>query len=119
MQRSGWIRRGEKPEQSRFWQLLTGDKARMFGVFNRFELQVLRDWICDGNTAGMQPPRLAAVHRGMREDLCGDTYRLRRAAARSNDVGATMTRLLPWLAPDRHHSAAGLYATRLFSQLLG
>ena len=42
---SGWIKRGQAPDQSRFWQLLQGERAEMFGVFNAYELQVIQDWI--------------------------------------------------------------------------
>lgn len=42
---AGWIRRDEAPETSRFWRLLHGDHAAMFGVFSAYEMQVLYDWI--------------------------------------------------------------------------
>lgn len=45
LQTAGWIRRGESPEQSRFWRLLTDEQAPMFGVFDGYEQQLLRDWI--------------------------------------------------------------------------
>jgi hypothetical protein len=45
LERNGWIRRNQDPANSRFWQLLQGDRADMFGVFNDYELQVIHDWI--------------------------------------------------------------------------
>lgn len=45
LQESGWIKRGQDPQQSRFWQLLQGERAEMFGVFSAYELQVVHDWI--------------------------------------------------------------------------
>ena len=42
---SGWIRRGEPPQASRFWGLLQGERAEMFGVFSAYELQVICDWL--------------------------------------------------------------------------
>lgn len=43
--KAGWIERGESAEQSRFWRLIQGPNATMFGVFNDYEQQVMRDWI--------------------------------------------------------------------------
>lgn len=45
LQKMGWIRRNENPEKSRFWNLLEGGQAPMFGVFNAYERQVIHDWI--------------------------------------------------------------------------
>lgn len=45
LQSTGWIRRGEDPQHSRFWRLLTDEQAPMFGVFDGYEQQLLRDWI--------------------------------------------------------------------------
>jgi len=45
LERHGWIRRGQEPEESPFWRLLIGDRAKMFGVFSDYELQVVFDWI--------------------------------------------------------------------------
>ena len=48
LQRSGWIKRGEPAENSRFWKLIDGERADMFGIFSAYEQQVLRDWIASG-----------------------------------------------------------------------
>ena len=45
LEQAGWIKRGTAPTQSRFWKLLQGDKAEMFGVFSPYELQLIHDWI--------------------------------------------------------------------------
>jgi len=42
---AGWIRRGEPAGNSRFWKLLQGEKAEMFGVFSSHELQLIHDWL--------------------------------------------------------------------------
>lgn len=39
-----WLRHAP-PSESRFWGLLDGDHAEMFGLFSRSELQLLQDWI--------------------------------------------------------------------------
>ena len=45
LQDARWIRRGHPVEASRFWGLLQGPRAEMFGVFSSYELQVIHDWI--------------------------------------------------------------------------
>jgi len=59
MERTGWITRHQDPEQSRFWQMITADKAPMFGVFTAYERQVLYDWIA--GEALERLPRLARL----------------------------------------------------------
>ena len=71
---AGWIRRGAEPNESRFWRLLNDDKAPMFGVFDDYEQQLIRDWIVDApggaaTTDRARPPnvnrfRRAAAHAG-------------------------------------------------------
>ncbi|MBC7513499.1 MAG: iron-containing redox enzyme family protein [Herminiimonas sp.] len=56
LQDGGWIKRGLDPQQSRFWQLLQGERAEMFGVFSAYELQVIHDWI-----AGDAAPAVATA----------------------------------------------------------
>lgn len=45
LQKEGWVRRHEDPDKSRFWKTIAGDGAPMFGVFTRYERQVIYDWI--------------------------------------------------------------------------
>jgi hypothetical protein len=45
MEQAGWIKRGAPPQESRFWKLLEGEKAEMFGVFSPYELQLIHDWL--------------------------------------------------------------------------
>jgi len=42
---AGWVRRGAPASESRFWKLLQGEKAEMFGVFSSHELQLIHDWL--------------------------------------------------------------------------
>lgn len=51
---AGWITRGEPAESSRFWHLIEGEHAEMFGVFSAYEQQMLRDWIA--SPSGLLPP---------------------------------------------------------------
>jgi len=52
LENAGWIKRHQDPEESRFWKLLQGDRAEMFGVFNSYELQVIYDWIKGETSTG-------------------------------------------------------------------
>jgi len=45
LETAGWIKRGEPAENSRFWRLVQGERAKMFGVFSEYEQQILSDWI--------------------------------------------------------------------------
>ena len=45
LEAQGWFTRGQAPEDSRFWALIQGDHAQMFGVFSAYEQQVMHDWI--------------------------------------------------------------------------
>lgn len=132
LEKAGWIRFGEPVEKSRFWGLLQGPRAEMFGVFSSYELQVLHDWIrgagsADGqpwDAAGSQAPRrptfraLARV-QGMRAveapqaeldpDLQLWRTRLQAAAPEQR-----FTLLVDAMSPAQHWTPAGLEATRLF-----
>ena len=47
LQAQGWIHRGENPANSRWWKLIEGPTAAMFGVFTAYEKQLWHDWIAD------------------------------------------------------------------------
>jgi hypothetical protein len=102
MEKSGWIRRGEAPENSRFWRLIEGEHAEMFGVFNEYERQLLRDWIAApaGDHSTDAPPRRANLHLVPHRAQ-------RQAAARTQAARAVPHRVTPLGAPRgilrRHH----------------
>ena len=64
LEAQGWFTRGQAPEDSRFWALIQGDRAHMFGVFSAYEQQVLHDWIATPPhpQAAINLPRVAS-HR--------------------------------------------------------
>ena len=132
----GWIKRGHDPQESRFWQLIVGEQAPMFGVFSAYEQQMIHDWIADDWQAdGKRSPRSALLKGQARfnarrpaadstapqatagNDFDAGLQLLAQQLARQPDRGARMRQLLPLLAPQRHHSAVGLLATRLFNGL--
>lgn len=120
LENKGWIKRHQDPRQSRFWQLIDGDGAAMFGVFSPYEKQLLHDWIAGDWTPARQSP---AVRRGSHtsgEPVAPvddpDLNRL-QAALEGLPAGEQMPVLMPWLSAHRHAHPAGLMATRRFIEL--
>jgi hypothetical protein len=142
---AGWIKRGEEAENSRFWRLVHGERAEMFGVFSAYEQQVLRDWIAtapDGTAA--QAPRVLS-HRARQRTLDNLGQRADRGAAfperglirrharveepdnelallEQQVAGASgkqeaMEMLGRLMTPSLHHTAVGLMATRMYARL--
>ncbi|MCD2516610.1 iron-containing redox enzyme family protein [Massilia sp. G4R7] len=145
LEKAGWIQRGEEVEHSRFWRLVHGDKAEMFGVFSAYELQVLRDWITskpDGSRA--QEPRTMTWRArqrtldnlGQHADRSADfperglIRRHPRLESQDNELrlleeqvasaagkGEAMELLGSLMSPEIHHTAVGLMATRMYTRL--
>lgn len=145
LEQAGWIKRGEDVEHSRFWRLVHGEKAEMFGVFNAYEQQVLRDWIMstpDGKRAEGQRtltwrarqrtldnlgqhadrsadfPERGLIRRHPRLEAPDNELRLleEQVAAAAGKQEA-MELLGGLMAPEIHHTAVGLMATRMYTRL--
>lgn len=121
LQKRGWIRRDEDPQSSRFWQLVQGDRAAMFGVFSSYEQQLLHDWIA-GSWA---PPRARGRHRrraapAVAEQAAGldDEAQALHAALRGLPAQQQADKLIELMSPASHFTPAGLLATRLFNAYL-
>jgi len=144
-----WIRRGQDPRNSRFWRLVQGERAEMFGVFSAYEQQVIYDWTAaDWEGAQQRQISFRARQRLMEtlgqpapSSLLGARGVLRnpaqrRAAEDCNDFNMELRTLEETLAgldsreeamellaglmsPASHHSPAGLMATRIYSRMLG
>lgn len=140
-----WVKRHESPEQSRFWRLIDGNDALMFGVFNPREKQLIFDWIgghwlnhgenihssADGDAESLnrsstvrhrsapgRPERIPVSKRsGRKGDLDLELSELTRELARLPEE-LRMQRLIRLMAPSSHTTAAGLLATRQFSAAL-
>jgi hypothetical protein len=145
MEKAGWISRGEPVANSRFWQLLQGPRAEMFGVFNAYELQVLQDWIEMPGTGkaglrivphraqmrmldrlGMDEPRAQTAVRGLIRHHAAandsgegnESRQLEERIGAMTSKAAAMAELRLWMAPHRHHTPLGLMATRMYARLL-
>ena len=133
LQQAGWIRRGEEPAESRFWRLLHGERAEMFGVFSAYELQVLHDWIRgeasgdgrrfeDGPEAKRRPTFRAALRNAPAEttpeagDLLDPDVQALQAQLRGMQEPQRTELLVRAMGPGQHWTPAGLEATRLFWQ---
>ncbi|MBQ5950444.1 iron-containing redox enzyme family protein [Massilia sp. ST3] len=146
LEKAGWIKRGEDPEHSRFWRLVHGERAEMFGVFSAYEQQVLRDWIMsapegEGSAAaarvlthrarqrtldtlgqhaerGIAFPERGLIRRHPRlEEPDNELRLLEQQVAAASGKQEAMDLLARLMSPEVHHTAAGLMATRMYTQL--
>lgn len=120
MQAKGWIRRHEDPQNSRFWTLIEGAGAAMFGVFSPYEKQLLHDWIA-GDWLATQPRPKARRNLGAAAEPAlapddPDVQRLQQAL-KGQAPDEQMRQLIPWLSARCHSHPAGLFATRRFIEL--
>jgi hypothetical protein len=129
---AGWIRRGEPAANSRFWKLLQGERAEMFGVFSSYELQVIHDWIRgDASRDGLphdadegerrRPTFRAAARNGMVASLAADASTLLdpdldlfTEQLRAAEPDEREALLVDAMSPAAHWTPAGLEATRVF-----
>ncbi len=130
----GWIKRDTDPVQSRFWHLIHGDTALMFGVFTAAEQQIVYDWIA-GSWRPPQPVhplptlRLLALPPRTAEHpphLNADTAwldaerslpRALRLALNTHDRAEAFKLLIPYLRAPVHHSPLGLLACQKYVTL--
>ena len=123
LEKSGWIKRYQDPTQSRFWQLLQGERSLMFGVFTPFEQQLIFDWIAgDGYTGPRVPTSAKSPTRKRAMDAMDnqseiidiDDYRLSQRLPTSKSLEAKMNELIDLMSPAVHATPIGLHATQLF-----
>lgn len=118
LQDKGWLKRHEDPRNSRFWNMIEGPGAAMFGVFSGYEKQLLHDWIAgDWRDTRPTPMRRPGAHASAADALPDAETQALRAALDGQGVERQMALLLPWLGPLRHCRPAGLFATRRFIEL--
>lgn len=114
LENKGWIKRNQDPAGSRFWQLIDGPGAVMFGVFSGYEMQLLRDWIAgdwqDGSAAKPANPFRSQFRNRPRADAVAGV-----PAPQSNP---SLARLIDLLSPAHHCTPEGLNATRAYARQL-
>jgi hypothetical protein len=108
---SGWIKQHANPRQSRFWQLIDGPRAAMFGVFNGYERQLLWDWIA-GN---WQDSSIADPFRARFRSRAKSTAPL---ILQKPACIEPFHKLIAQLSPSRHSTPEGLEATRFYAHQL-
>ncbi|TWO72901.1 iron-containing redox enzyme family protein [Caenimonas sedimenti] len=133
LEAQGWIRRNEPASCSRFWKLLQGERAEMFGVFSAYELQVIHDWIrgeasADGAPFTEEPPsagRRRATFRALQRNahavaapdlgsLLDPDLDLFKAQLARAEAGPREQLLVDAMSPAQHWTPVGLYATGEF-----
>lgn len=112
LENKGWIKRHQDPQMSRFWQLLDGPGAVMFGVFSGYEMQLLHDWIAGDWQA-------ESVHNPFRSRFRKRSKANPISTLTSSAQTMPMAKLLEHLTPAQHATPVGLQATRIFAQQLG
>jgi hypothetical protein len=133
LQRRGWIKRHQDPANSRFWNLVRGEGAAMFGVFSAYEQQLMHDWIAGDwldTAAAAQPDGKGPFHKtrqrgGLLPDQAQPTPNnqldreqgLLREQLQRMDAAQREAHLIELLAPVHHCTSAGLTATRTFAAL--
>ncbi|GAA5235204.1 iron-containing redox enzyme family protein [Verticiella sediminum] len=139
LQKARWIRRGEPAEASRFWRLIDGPGADMFGVFTPYEQTLIREWIESrpnadggaGSASGVRcddPPGRAPASRARAMDATlrrggewvadDEVARLQAHLATRTTGEQCMQSLIAHMAPALHHTPVGLWATREFARRL-
>ncbi|WP_335944788.1 iron-containing redox enzyme family protein [Pseudomonas sp. G166] len=120
MQNKGWIKRHEDPQNSRFWTLIEGAGAAMFGVFSPYEKQLLHDWIAGDwlkeGARGSPRRNLGAASEPHTAIDDPDVQNLQQTL-RGQAPDEQMQTLMPWLSARCHSHPAGLLATRKFIEL--
>ncbi|MDD2137691.1 iron-containing redox enzyme family protein [Pseudomonas kurunegalensis] len=110
LQAQGWIKRDSDPRHSRFWSLIEGPVAPMFGVFDAYEKQLWHDWIA-GTWQGAETRRVPPGQWEQALQLADETS----LAPQSADMAA----LIEAMAGNRHATPEGLHATRAYIQATG
>lgn len=138
LEQARWIQRNRPAEESRFWQLLQGERAEMFGVFSPYELQVIHDWLRGPASAdGASFESVAEPGKPARRMSFRVAERLRTSRGARPDPGRSAQQLdtdlmlfeqryptldsvaqhellVQAMSPGLHWTPLGLRATRLF-----
>ena len=108
-----WIIRAAPAEESRFWRLIDAPGGQMFGVFDDYEKQTIREWIETGWSDAKRQASYRALARGRQGEPMAPQGGPRVVIRSTQQLDA----LVEQMSPGRHHFVPGLEATRRFSAL--
>ena len=114
MEGKGWIKRNCPPQESRFWQLIEGSTAAMFGVFDGYEKQLIHDWIAGDWQDTQRRKPLRKEHDSDASTSDDPELMALQESLRKQRPRQQLESLIPWLRAQRHHRPAGLFATPAF-----
>lgn len=142
LENEGWFKRHQDPQNSRFWKLICGEKAKMAGVFNGYEQQVIYDWIAGDMVSdyavvpsrrdGLKPHFTFESRQQLRQTVANKREDANQDVANDfadeiemleSNLGSVtkcedmMEMLISLMSPANHHSESGLAATRIFSSI--
>lgn len=132
---NGWFNKHATPEQSRFWKLIDGDQAKMFGVFSGYEKQVIYDWMVANQASPINHKPTPVKHLTHEQILLNkiaksanidadddfndaEIHALEMQIVSMDSISAIMKLLSRYLSPVLHHTPAGLLATRLYRSMI-
>ncbi|MHC6225622.1 iron-containing redox enzyme family protein [Pseudomonas sp. X10] len=110
LQAQGWVKRDQDPAHSRFWALVEGPTAPMFGIFSPYERQLWHDWIAGIWQA--PPQRRLPPGRWETDDRLPPS-------TDSQPLPTNIDALIDHMTGNRHALPDGLRATQAYARLTG
>ena len=120
-----WIKMDRDPEESRFWQLISHEEGKMYGVFNSTEKQIIYDWIAGEHSKyfDLNTQKITPADKNKNDFMFsylsdGELEEIQHQISATGNLAMKMNKLLPYLAPHAHHSEIGLWCTQRFVNFL-
>lgn len=120
-----WIKMDRDPEESRFWQLISHEDGKMYGVFNSTEKQIIYDWITGEHSKyfDLNTQKITPADKNKNDFMFsylsdGELEEIQHQISATGNLAMKMNKLLPYLAPHAHHSEIGLWCTHRFVHFL-
>lgn len=120
-----WIKMNRDPEESRFWQLISHEEGKMYGVFNSTEKQIIYDWIAGEHSKNfdLKHQRINSALKNKNDFMFsylsdGELEDIQQQISETGNLAIKMNKLLPYLAPHAHHNEVGLWCTQRFVDFL-
>ena len=120
-----WIKMNRDPEESRFWQLISHEEGKMYGVFNSTEKQIIYDWIAGEHSKNfdLKHQRINSALKNKNDFMFsylsdGELEDIQQQISETGNLAIKINKLLPYLAPHAHHTEVGLWCTQRFVDFL-